>query len=698
MRSLSKWAVLVSLSVNASMVSAVEQLKLGGRIINEGQQPIAGAQVLVNGLAMSLDQQGRFHHQVNPADIYQLTISADGYYSSTQTFSHHELNSGGSYQSAQGSEIPAITLVKKKHGRTLFTFGGDAMMGRRYFTPHPDEPVVIRPSHKIEDTRHIVKEVKPYLSQADFAVVNLETIITDQAPEQKAPKSVVFHSPPETLQALSWAGVDYVDLGNNHLYDYLEKGLSLTFKHLKNSTLAYSGAGHNEADALKGHRQTIGTTPFSFLGYVGWKGSFSPHQAAEGDKGGAALGSIDNIRNSVRRESEAGFATVVQYHGSQEYSDGPTGNTELRLKTAIDAGADLVIAHHPHVAQGFEIYQGKLIAYSMGNFIFDQYFPSTPQSFMLNVWMDGEQFHRAEVIPIYLKGYIPTPATGIQRHALMKRVSRLSAKNGVNIDVSGGHGVISAKPATQSARQFELTLTTKNNNSVHSLYQSPWQFAVSEIKDARPGTQYRLGQNLLHGSDFESFQAFGINERSWYKDNSQSGPSTEQAYTGQYSFKLALEQSGQATMGMTKFRRKFRNANPMTLSAQLYSEQDISLKLYIQERKKGLGHLASLRDAPKQLLATQTVSASQQWQTLTIPFTSPRSKSSRFRILLEASNNNDQDSKPVYLDDVALIQWLSAYTNADNTTKNDARHQASHIEIRQTGKPQKALEVVLTTN
>ncbi|MCV6605237.1 MAG: CapA family protein, partial [Porticoccaceae bacterium] len=199
-----------------------------------------------------------------------------------------------------------------------------------------------------------------------------------------------FYARPPLIDALKQAGVDYVTLGNNHVYDFGDEGVVLTQKYLNQYKMPYSGGGLNEQEALKAHSIEHGDSRFQMLGYVGWKGNFSPNQVAEADKGGAAWGSEANIEASVKQQAATGHPVVVQYHGSNEYSYEPTEETVSRARLAIDSGADLVVIHHPHVVQGFEIYKGKLIAYSLGNFLFDQYFQETHRSAMLYVWMDGE--------------------------------------------------------------------------------------------------------------------------------------------------------------------------------------------------------------------------------------------------------------------------------------------------------------------
>lgn len=422
------------MSVNAS-----ETFTIKGRILAENNTPIAQVSVNVGEQQVLSDKAGEFSIKVPLSDLYQVNFTKQNHFYSIQTFSHFELNTN-----KQGfGQLADITLVAKKASRVMLAFGGDTMMGRRFYKPYFGDAVLIHPESKLPDSKAVVKYIKPYMSIADYAAVNLETQVASALPGERAPKSVTFYSQPKILDALSWAGIDYVSLGNNHTYDYMDSGLKSTLAFLANSSLAFSGAGFNEKDALKTHQERINNTDFSMLAYVGWEGSADPTQTANKQHGGAAYGSMENIANSVTQEVNQNRTTIVQYHGSQEYANNPTGVTEQRLKSALDNGAALAIAHHPHVTQGLELYNGKLIAYSMGNFIFDQNFSATQHSFILYVWLDEGKFHRAEIVPLYVKGYKPTPATGMHRYTVMKRLTELSKTRNTYISQSGGHGVIS---------------------------------------------------------------------------------------------------------------------------------------------------------------------------------------------------------------------------------------------------------------
>ena len=146
---------------------------------------------------------------------------------------------------------------------------------------------------------------------------------------------------------------------------------------------------------------------------------------------------------------------IAQYHGSREYSEGPTEESERRMKLAVDEGATLLASHHPHVAHGVELYKGSLIAYSSGNFLFDQYFLETHGAFAFRAWLDDGRFARAEIIPLRVLDYRPIPAVGSMREAVLERVTRLSAGHGTRVGRDGGHGVVTPDSALAASAMGE---------------------------------------------------------------------------------------------------------------------------------------------------------------------------------------------------------------------------------------------------
>lgn len=126
--------------------------------------------------------------------------------------------------------------------------------------------------------------------------------------------------------------------------------------------------------------------------------------------GGAALWRGPTGTAAIRKLASEVDLVIVQFHAGYQFQEAPSVNVQAIARASIDAGADLVVCHHPHVLQGFEWYKGHLIAYSLGNFVFDQDFLSTFSSTILRTVWEGKTLVEARAIPVELEAYRPMPA------------------------------------------------------------------------------------------------------------------------------------------------------------------------------------------------------------------------------------------------------------------------------------------------
>ena len=607
-----------------SISDANEAGWISGRVIGPNGAPLT-ADIQIGEEQFATDPQGYFSISPATAPVYRMEINAGGFYSMRQTFSHAEL--------AHDPRLDDVVLVGQKPGRTLFVFGGDAMIGRRFYQPFVGEPVLVSPETVLEDSKSLLAEMKPYLEAADYASINLETPIFEAPPGEPAPKSVTFYSAPETLEALEWAGVDYVALGNNHVYDFLEPGLDVTMAYLRDSRLDFSGAGKDEAEALKAFRLARGSATFDFLSYVGWAAG-PPTQSAESDKGGAALGTTQNVLSSTRTSKQADGIAILQFHGGLEYVEEPTLAIETRLRQAVDAGAALVIGHHPHVVQGLELYQGKLIAWSLGNFLFDQYFYSAQSAALLYVWMDGDTFYHAESVPIYIKGYHPTPAVGPMRNAINRRLTQRSAKQGTQLLRSGGHMILS-KPPGADATQPEF-----------------------DVAQACRDGQARTGHDLLARGDFDAHDLFGAPDRSWLDMDERVRIISSRDDAANKVMQIDLGADETVLTGMRKFQRVFTPATPMSVRAELSATAATQMDVYLQIRATGQSLQDGLENGRKILVGSVSLDANEPTQ-LDLDFDSPRTRARSIRILMQASSGEMESL--VELDNLKLIEWQTPF-------------------------------------
>lgn len=578
---------------NLPAANLKEHVLISGKVsVDNNPERASQIEVFVDGASFPVALNGSFEVSIPPKQFYQFRFSADNAYDAVHTFSSSEL------EIAEGQLlVPPVSLVEKKSGRRMLTFGGDVMMGRRYLDPYWGESTLIRPETRLQDMKSILNGIKPYMEIADFSAINLETILSGEEPAESAPKSVVFYTHPDITEALEWTGIDYVSLGNNHTYDYLDQGLVTTLEALDQSNLAYSGAGMNAEEALASYDGDLSGVPYKAWGYVGWTGRVEPNQVAEENKAGAAYGSDNNIRLSVSSGSRANQIDMVQYHGSREYSEGPSESTETRLKLAVDSGADLVIAHHPHVAQGFEIYKDKLIAYSLGNFAFDQFFYSTHGAIVVHVWMDGDEFHKAEIVPLHVRDYKPLPAMNYARDYVMNRVSRLSAQRGVTISRSGGHGVI-------------------GNNAGQG-----W----SETYD-----------DILFVGDFENFDSMGARDRTWFISNGQY-EITADAYSGNSGLAVGSEHPETPTrIGLKTYMRVFPS-DTMVVKGYIKASPGTQLTGLTQYRPRKKNRYKALEDEPFSPVKTITFTMD-GWQPFEFEFKAPGKDRREGRFVFDIEN------------------------------------------------------------
>ncbi|RKX77053.1 MAG: CapA family protein [Spirochaetes bacterium] len=212
----------------------------------------------------------------------------------------------------------------------------------------------------------------PVLGGHDLLLGNLEGAVTVHA--IPIPKSYNFRFPPDILHPLREVGFDYLSVTNNHSYDYGESGFLDTLKYLNEAGIATSGAGENIEKAvrpwetfIKGERLKIlslGAFPEERSGFNGKK-----HASATSDRAGILWADERGLKAVEEVFSKESF-NILMVHGGNEWHSTPSPDQKSLYRRLIDLGADLLLGSHPHYLQGLEARDGKLIAYSLGNFIF----------------------------------------------------------------------------------------------------------------------------------------------------------------------------------------------------------------------------------------------------------------------------------------------------------------------------------------
>ena len=251
--------------------------------------------------------------------------------------------------------------------------------------------------------------IAPMLRQADFAFANLECPLAQLAPKVPKPaRRPVFKADPALAPALRQAGFDVLSLANNHALDCGSQGLSETLDALGKARLQAVGAGHTLAQApqpivtqARGVRIAwIAATEFAPLGQRGSGPSIAPLETAA-------------LRAQVRAARSVADVVVLSLHWGIEYHAAPSSRQRRWARAALEAGADVILGHHPHVLGPVEEVRiggrRRLIAYSLGNLVFDspRWNWSAQKSALLQFEVGKNGLQGWNLIPLRIRGCRP---------------------------------------------------------------------------------------------------------------------------------------------------------------------------------------------------------------------------------------------------------------------------------------------------
>ncbi|MBW1878797.1 MAG: CapA family protein, partial [Deltaproteobacteria bacterium] len=407
-------------------------ISLAGMVVDPTGMPIAGARVAVDDRETTTDEAGTFRLDDLARHNDLVEVDADAY--------RPHLVPAWLFRAVEVEEVllQPMVLTPEDPSTVRFLFGGDVAFGRRYLdtdesTPWdqlpPDDPeALIQVSDPEPGTRDVLASLRPLFGAADYAVVNLESVVTLDPDTPHPTKDYVFFSLPGSVEALDWVGVDFISLGNNHVYDYLEPGVADTLAFIEEAGFPHTGMGTDPDEAWTPRRVDLAGTPYAFIAATSVDGfRHDIGYVATADQGGAAdLTDNEQLAATVTAEADAGNVPIALWHTGIEYTYSPSDYALGRMQRAVDAGAALVIAHHTHVAQGFGRYEGKLLAHSLGNLAFDQQRLETMLGLLVQVDMAGDEVLGAQAVPLVIEQYRTNLATGALSDGLLRRVAEFS--------------------------------------------------------------------------------------------------------------------------------------------------------------------------------------------------------------------------------------------------------------------------------
>ncbi len=289
-------------------------------------------------------------------------------------------------------------------------------------------------------------EVMPVLGKADIVVGNLESPVSTRGIAVEN-KKFTLRAGPIAAAALKQAGFRVVTLANNHMMDFGPLALEDTLANLGENGILSAGAGMDLVDARTPAIVKIKGRTIAFLAY---SLTFPLEFFASAGRPGTAPGYADFVKADIEKIRPHADLVVVSFHwGAELLTAAKDYQIELGHQ-AIDWGADLVLGSHPHVLQELEVYKGRLIAYSLGNFVFGSESNRTNCSMILLSTFKGNTLVKVEAVPLdvnnYRVKYRPRVLTGAPAAEVLGNINAASERFKTRLEIANDRGTALVTP------------------------------------------------------------------------------------------------------------------------------------------------------------------------------------------------------------------------------------------------------------
>ena len=249
--------------------------------------------------------------------------------------------------------------------------------------------------------------VSDVTSNVDLLLINFENAATTSGDALKG--DVPLKCDPSYVPLAKANNVTVAALANNHAIDYGITGMQDTLENLRNADITPMGAGNTEDEAHQAVVKDVNGRKITILNYMDSENfaeySYEAMPYANGSNPGYSAYDSEDAQKQIGENNDSDLI-VAYLHFGNEYSNSPNENQVKIAHELIDYGADIVIGSHPHVTQGIEMYNGKPIFYSLGNFIFDQSNTATHSAYFVQIDMVNDT-GECTVYPIYISNYLP---------------------------------------------------------------------------------------------------------------------------------------------------------------------------------------------------------------------------------------------------------------------------------------------------
>ena len=297
---------------------------------------------------------------------------------------------------------------------------GDIMLGDQELKVGFGVASVIRK----KGVNYIFDRVKSIFKDKDIVFANLEAILSDNNLNPELLASVSFRGSPDCLAGLKSSGFNTLAVANNHVMGHGEDAFFDTIQRLEKSGFNVVGL----ADSGGGSRPVVINSGGKIIGFLGYslvgdynKNANFPYCDNPTDQ--QIISDITNLKSEVD-------ILIVSIHWGYEFIQYPSPRQIQLARRMVEAGANVILGHHPHCLQGMELYQGALICYSLGNFAFDFKTSKLRSSMILSLEFDQDNRLSYSIIPVYINhSYQPLPLWNSRRgRRILERIDGISGK------------------------------------------------------------------------------------------------------------------------------------------------------------------------------------------------------------------------------------------------------------------------------
>jgi hypothetical protein len=302
----------------------------------------------------------------------------------------------------------------------IICFTGDAMFGRS-----------VAPKVRFDSSDRFSAQIREFTRQYAYSVVNLECPLTENG--EPTQKDICLRCPPVTAYFMKKCGITHASVANNHIFDFGVKGYRETIKTLTGAGIFAIGNGSGEftPQLIESGRKRIAIFAANLIIY-----------ADSIEKAELNFEKLVYAIQTYRLQHNADFV-AVSVHWGKEYQTLANEIQQQQAREIIEAGADLIVGHHPHVVQNVAFIHHKPVFYSLGNFVFDQNQPATKNGILVGLDLNAERKASYKIRPFVLKNCFPARMDKLEKERCKQQI--LKNSKSINLQEDGGAWILTEK-------------------------------------------------------------------------------------------------------------------------------------------------------------------------------------------------------------------------------------------------------------